>query len=349
MPYNPSTQIYTLPAVYLAIPGTTILAVQHNDPLTDLETAQNYARPVIAGGTGANNPTSARVELDVAGLIDINRFTATQEWATGASVASAATPALGTDGNSYTITGTTTITALPTFPAGTRIQLIFAGILTLTHSAALRLIGSVNIQTGALDIAEFLSAGSGNWYMTDFIRTAGAFVPVSTAPAPTVAGALFYDSTLDRLVGGNGATTDIWGQLTPWVTYTPTFSAGFGTVTLPSIWSRRNGDSLEIQGTFVTGTVAASVATMTLGFNGTNANVTINSTKVATLRHCGTAVRSSAAAVSIYTIADTGGPGLINFGIQNASFGGLTKANGDSLSGNTITFSITASVPITGW
>lgn len=80
MPYSPGG-IYTLPAIYLAVPGTTIIAQQHNDPLVDLQTAQNYARPIIAGGSGAitavaghdafmtlgnNIASSATVNLDVA-------------------------------------------------------------------------------------------------------------------------------------------------------------------------------------------------------------------------------------------------------------------------------------------
>lgn len=65
MPYNPSTGVYSLPAVYLAIPGTTIVAVQHNTPLTDLQTAQNYERPIIAGGTGAGTAAQARTNLGV--------------------------------------------------------------------------------------------------------------------------------------------------------------------------------------------------------------------------------------------------------------------------------------------
>lgn len=63
MPYNPSTGVYALPAIYLAIPGTVIIAAQHNTPLEDLATANNYARPIIAGGTGANNSTSATQNL----------------------------------------------------------------------------------------------------------------------------------------------------------------------------------------------------------------------------------------------------------------------------------------------
>ncbi len=63
MPYNLSTGVYALPAIYLAIPGTVIIAAQHNTPLEDLATANNYARPIIAGGTGANNSTSATQNL----------------------------------------------------------------------------------------------------------------------------------------------------------------------------------------------------------------------------------------------------------------------------------------------
>lgn len=65
MPYNPSTGVYSLPPIYLAIPGTVIIAAQHNDPLEDLETANNYARPIIAGGTGGNNITLAATNLEV--------------------------------------------------------------------------------------------------------------------------------------------------------------------------------------------------------------------------------------------------------------------------------------------
>lgn len=68
MPYNPGTGIYVLPAIYLAIPGTVIIAAQHNSPLEDLEVANNYARPIIAGGTGANNAASARTNL---GIVDV--------------------------------------------------------------------------------------------------------------------------------------------------------------------------------------------------------------------------------------------------------------------------------------
>lgn len=85
IPYNPSTGVYSLPAIYLAIPGTVIIAAQHNTPLEDLATANNYARPVIAGGTGANNAASAATNLNVlskaggtmSGGIDMDGFSVT--------------------------------------------------------------------------------------------------------------------------------------------------------------------------------------------------------------------------------------------------------------------------------
>ena len=57
--------VYTLPAGYEATTGETILASQHNGPLTDLETDMNTARPVVAGGTGATTATAARDNLEV--------------------------------------------------------------------------------------------------------------------------------------------------------------------------------------------------------------------------------------------------------------------------------------------
>lgn len=47
--------VYSLPAVYEATPGETILSVQHNTPLEDLEADANIARPYVAGGTGVSD------------------------------------------------------------------------------------------------------------------------------------------------------------------------------------------------------------------------------------------------------------------------------------------------------
>jgi hypothetical protein len=134
---------------------------------------------------------------------------------------------------------------------------------------------------------------------------------------------------------------------TPWVTYTPTFT-GFGTAASVSIWSRRIGDTLYIRGKFTTGTTTTTEARLTLGFNGTNGGITSDATKVASIQLAGPMVRGTANVSNYYTLIESN-VGYITFGIQSASFGGLTKRNGDDLSGAGVVFSFLAEVPISGW
>jgi hypothetical protein len=56
----------------------------------------------------------------------------------------------------------------------------------------------------------------------------------------------------------------VGAPVTDWTAYTPTFSAGFGTVTNSSMWYRRVGDSLQIKGSYSAGTVAGSPGTISL-------------------------------------------------------------------------------------
>lgn len=93
-----------------------------------------------------------------------NTFTGRQEWSRGTSIPSAATLALGTDGNYFQVTGTTGISAISSAPAGTPIKLMFQGILTITHNAtSLILALGTNYTTRVGDVIEFVSEGSGNW------------------------------------------------------------------------------------------------------------------------------------------------------------------------------------------
>ena len=81
----------------------------------------------------------------------------------GVDIASAA--ALAPPGGGYfNVTGTTTITSLPTFAVGTVVVLEFDGALTLTYNATtLILQGSANLATAAGDIVALRSEGGGNW------------------------------------------------------------------------------------------------------------------------------------------------------------------------------------------
>jgi hypothetical protein len=126
-----------------------------------------------------------------------------------ATVASAATTDIGgAAGNSISVTGTTTITALGTVQAGTRRTVRFAASLTLTHNAtSLILPGAANITTSAGDVAEFISLGSGNWFCTEYTKAS----PTQTL---TDAATIAWDVSLGSgtvTLGGNrtlGAPTN---------------------------------------------------------------------------------------------------------------------------------------------
>jgi hypothetical protein len=125
------------------------------------------------------------------------------------TIASATTCDLGSKAaHALEITGTTTITGFGTIKAGTVKFLNFAGALVLTHNASsLILPGGANITTAAGDTAVVRSLGSGNWRCLAFQRAAGAFLPVSAAPTPTLEGALWWDSDDDLIKAGDGAST----------------------------------------------------------------------------------------------------------------------------------------------
>ena len=106
-----------------------------------------------------------------------NTFTATQTWGKGADVASASALTLGSDGNYFDITGTTTITSIGTIGVGTVIKLHFDGALTLTHHATdLVLPGGANITTAAGDEAEFVEYATGDWRCTNYNKANGEAV-----------------------------------------------------------------------------------------------------------------------------------------------------------------------------
>ena len=97
------------------------------------------------------------------------------QWSQGADVSSGTALAVGTDGNYFDVTGTTTITSINTTGGvGTQIKLHFDGALTLTHDATdLILPGGANITTAAGDEAEFIEYGSGDYRCTNYTKATG--------------------------------------------------------------------------------------------------------------------------------------------------------------------------------
>ena len=92
-----------------------------------------------------------------------NAFTGIQKWDKGADVASATTLNIGTDGNSFDVTGTTTITGITTRGEGTWIILQTDAAVQFTHGANLVLPGGTNITSSAGDVFVFYQDTATGW------------------------------------------------------------------------------------------------------------------------------------------------------------------------------------------
>lgn len=115
----------------------------------------------------------------------------------GADIASANALTLGTDGNYFDVTGTTTITSIGTIKIGFIVRLHFDGVLTVTHNATdLILPSGNNIVTQAGDELTFIEFATGDWRLIAANRpidTKGADI-ASNAVLPVLAPG-FFDVT----------------------------------------------------------------------------------------------------------------------------------------------------------
>lgn len=117
---------FVLNPVYLAVPGTTILATQHNTPLEDIEDTFNIPQPIAYGGTQAASAIEAMDNLFIVGAdkassasIDLNNVT----------------------GSFVNITGTTPVTSIALAEGAIRFARAVSA-LPITASASLIVNGS---------------------------------------------------------------------------------------------------------------------------------------------------------------------------------------------------------------
>ena len=180
----------------------------------------------------------------------------------------------------------------------------------------------------------------------------GAIGTVATGGASNFAKVSFKaQATSANVVFENANTSEF-----EWQSYTPTYSAGFGTVTNNVAYYRRVADSLEVIASMTTGTVAASAGSMTLpaGLNIDTNKVPINNTTAASGNSWGSYVGADA-------LADRSGE-IISAPATSTNtvyFGAIDGSARDSLlpstsvsghvAASSITQSIKFKVPIQGW
>lgn len=334
--------VYSLPNTYEAVSGETIEAQQHNDPLEDLQQDANTARPIVAGGTGETTAAAAATALGVGAASNVTHGGLTL---VSPDAGATAGPVLNLYRNSAS-------------PAAADIagKIIFQGEDSAGNTEDYAEIYQViDDPTSASEDASLLFRVKVAGTMTTRMSLAadGLVLPQGSAPAPTVEGAMQWETDVDRLVVGNGSGQAIFGQVTPWVEYTPLIT-GAGTVTGVKCFSRRIGDSLEMRGTFTSGTVSGTNVLVQLGFNGSAGNVTIDTAKVpatdpAIVGLMGTKGTSTPSMLQMFISAGDGTGGLyVSF--QDGSTAGLTVRAGTSMLTSSRLYSFEATgVPISGW
>ena len=175
------------------------------------------AEGLILTGQGSTNDVTIKNDAD-ADVLEIptgttnvtvaGNFTASgniatngsqSQWSKGSDVASNSALAVGTDGNYFDVTGTTTITSINTTGgAGTVIKLHFDGACQLTHSSTnLILAGAQNFTTEAGDELEFVEYGSGTYRQTGWCLA-------GTKPGGGGGGAFLGEGASGASVGNSG-------------------------------------------------------------------------------------------------------------------------------------------------
>ena len=135
---------------------------------------------------------------------------------------------------------------------------------------------------------------------------------------------------------------------TDWVAYTPTFT-GFGSVGGVGFFSRRVGANLEVHGVFSSGTSTATQAKITVGFNETSANVTIDTAKHSASTICGIVFTGATGAFPSAVLMPSTNDTTISMGVSSGGTNPLAAANGSAVASSGQSVQIFFSVPIVGW
>ncbi len=282
----------------------------NTDPLTFTQWTYNV-QPVAKGGTGLSSGTSGGILAYTASgtLASSAALTANQLIVGGGAGVvpltlaagsqyqvlrmGASTPAYGSINldQSAAVTG-----ALAIGNGGTAATTAGAGFNALLQTVSATKTGTYSVLTTDSVILYDFSGGAFTTTLPTAVGVAGKTyrlinigalsanqLTIATTSSQTVGP---YASTNIHLgtpnesweIISDGANWQILSHSIPniWTNYTPTF-AGMGTVASVTFYSRRVGDTLEVNGVYTTGTVDGTTASITIGFGGTSANVTTTS------------------------------------------------------------------------
>ena len=177
-------------------------------------------------------------------------------------------------------------------------------------------------------------------------NTASARVCIYNVSATAGAATLYLDD-----ISYGPQTAPIGAVVTDWVAYTPTFT-GYGTPTAVTFYSRRVGDSLQVHGTFTSGTSTSVQNYIGLGFNGASGNVVVDTSKIAPNAKVGDAGGSAATSTLFRFAILAPGSNLssVQMSVQTSSQSiTVASQNASTLAASGQTFQVDFMVPIVGW
>ena len=183
------------------------------------------------------------------------------------------------------------------------------------------------------------------------IKTAifGAINGLTSKSTPVGADVIVIGDSAASFAGKKVTLTELFAQFPPVtapVAWTPTFT-GFGTASNVNARSWRVGSLLHFEIAFTSGIATTTEARISLGFNGTNNNVTSAST-YPTIQAVGGG-GSSSQNDRYYTALIEASKQYITIGMFDASNSALTKRNADSLAVSGWFVALSGAVRIEGW
>lgn len=181
----------------------------------------------------------------------------------------------------------------------------------------------------------------------------GSINGLTSKSTPVGADVIVVGDSAASFAGKKTTLTELFAQFPPVtspVAWTPTFT-GFGTVSGVTAYSWRNGSELFFEIYFTSGTPTATEARISLGFNGTDGNVTSAST-YPTLSIIGTAGGDGAAGagqqliIPLMEVSKT----YMTFGLlYGLVYPPLAKRVGNVITTSGDSVSVKGSVRIQGW
>ena len=178
---------------------------------TGVLTATGFAGPITgnvtgnASGTALTVTQAAQTSITSTGTLTGLTLSGRLKTDKGADVASGTATTLGTDGNTFDITGTTTIVTIPStnWAVGNVIHLHFDGVLIVTHSSAtdsILLGNQTNMTTAAGDVLSLFFNGT-NW------------VEVSRSVVPAAGGATIVHEFTNTTTTNYAGTASSFGTV----------------------------------------------------------------------------------------------------------------------------------------